>query len=572
MKGLAKRLTLILLCVLLSTQSSRALGWDSPKREVRAVWLTTIGGLDWPRQKAHSASSIEAQKHELCQILDQLKAANFNTVLLQTRIRSSVIYPSAIEPWDDCLTGHADRNPGYDPLAFAVEECHKRGIEIHAWIVAFPGNSFKSATALGRKAIQRRVPRLCLKTNEFWMLNPGEPETADYLADICSEIARNYDVDGINLDYIRYPESTIRFNDATTYRKYGGGMDKADWRRQNVTHCVETIYKAVKSVRPWIRVSCSPVGKSQDLTGYSSHGWNSFHTVYQDAQGWLKKGIMDMVVPMMYFRNGNNFYPFMLDWEEEACGHIFCGGLGAYKLLESEENWSLGELINQLNTLRQSGAKGQAFFRTQQIIQDTKGLYQFLKNDFYRLPALTPSLCRQDSCTPATPISPQIVEMPEGFTLQWAHNDKQGITYNIYRSENFPVNIEKAENLCSIRQKETAFTISLRLPSVFLPYYAVTAVDLFGNESPPIAFNRPLSGVQSFCTGLLTSSDDFKHIFLPQNTAKYVMVTDAVEQIVRTEAYTRILDISDLANGLYSIRTLEEKGRSSCLGKLFIKH
>ncbi|MBQ8737534.1 MAG: family 10 glycosylhydrolase, partial [Bacteroidaceae bacterium] len=111
---------------------------EHPKHEIRAVWLTTISGIDWPRTLAKNESGIKKQKQELTSILDKLKKANINTVLLQTRIRGSVIYPSDIEPWDECLTGKAGRHPGYDPLAFAIEECHKRGMELHAWIVSIP--------------------------------------------------------------------------------------------------------------------------------------------------------------------------------------------------------------------------------------------------------------------------------------------------------------------------------------------------------------------------------------------------------------------------------------------------
>ena len=111
-----------------------------PKHELRAVWLTTLNGLDWPDTRAAGVQAAERQKRELTTILDRLKAANFNAVVLQTRIRGTVIYPSQIEPWDACLTGHIGQSPGYDPLAYAIEECHKRNMQLHAWVVAIPGN------------------------------------------------------------------------------------------------------------------------------------------------------------------------------------------------------------------------------------------------------------------------------------------------------------------------------------------------------------------------------------------------------------------------------------------------
>ena len=130
-----------------------------PKRETRAVWLTTFSSLDWPKNKATSPAGIKAQQDELCRILDRLKEVNINTVLLQTRVRGSVIYPSAIEPWDGCLTGTPGRAPGYDPLAFAVRECHKRGMELHAWLVAIPCFKISAATRMGNRSV---LKTLCL--------------------------------------------------------------------------------------------------------------------------------------------------------------------------------------------------------------------------------------------------------------------------------------------------------------------------------------------------------------------------------------------------------------------------
>lgn len=131
------------------------LTYSQPKYEIRATWLTTLGGLDWPSQKATSAKGIERQKQELCEILDALKRANFNTVLLQTRLRGDVIYPSAIEPFTESLTGHEGGNPNYDPLKFAIEECHRRGMELHAWIVTIPIGNTRQVKLLGKKSITK---------------------------------------------------------------------------------------------------------------------------------------------------------------------------------------------------------------------------------------------------------------------------------------------------------------------------------------------------------------------------------------------------------------------------------
>ena len=157
----------------------------SPKHEVRAVWLTTISGLDWPKTLATSAAKREQQKEELCEILDQLQACRINTVILQTRVRGSVIYPSDIEPWDVCLTGQFDRDPGYDPLAFAIEETHKRGMELHAWMVTVPAFKIVNAKKMGKRSLFRTHPELLKKHGDQYYLDPGLPGSSDYLTALC---------------------------------------------------------------------------------------------------------------------------------------------------------------------------------------------------------------------------------------------------------------------------------------------------------------------------------------------------------------------------------------------------
>ena len=271
----------------------------NPKYEVRAVWLTTIGGIDWPHSYAQSERSAEKQKEELRAILDRLQKANINTVLLQTRIRATTIYPSQYEPWDGCLSGFPGKSPGYDALRFAIDECHKRGMEVHAWVVTIPVGKWNS---YGCRQLRKRFPRLIKRIDQDGYMDPEATQTGCYLAEMCREIVQRYDVDGIHLDYIRYPETW----------KFRIGKDQA---RGNITRIVEKIHQAVKKEKPWVKMSCSPIGKFDDLSRYWSHGWNAYTKVAQDAQAWLKDGLMDELFPMMYFR-GDQFFPFAIDWKE----------------------------------------------------------------------------------------------------------------------------------------------------------------------------------------------------------------------------------------------------------------
>ena len=198
-----------------------------PKHEYRAVWLTVIENLDWPKTLATTPQTVENQKQELVSLLDTLQAMKVNTVLLQTRVRGDLIYPSSIEPFSHLFTGVEGCSPGYDPLAFAIEECHKRGMQLHAWIVTMPVGKDEHIAMAGKISLPRRKRSLCSHYDGAWYMEPGNPATSDYIVSIVKEIVEKYDVDGIHLDYVRYPDKNKGYPDAAFYRKYGKGMSLA---------------------------------------------------------------------------------------------------------------------------------------------------------------------------------------------------------------------------------------------------------------------------------------------------------------------------------------------------------
>ena len=355
--------TLILIYVLIACIMTEAQPVATPSLndEIRAVWLTTIGGIDWPRTYATSPATIEQQKRELTRMLDRLKLIRINTVLLQTRIRGTVIYSSSLEPWDGCMSGQPGRSPGYDPLRFAIDECHKRGMELHAWVVTLPLGKWNGA---GCRNMRNKYPKLIRRIGEDGFLNPEQSQTGDVIASVCEEIVRKYDVDGIHLDYIRYPDGwRIKVGRSTG--------------REHITSIVRKIHTAVKSVRRNIKLSCSPIGKYEDLSRYSSRGWNAYMGVCQDAQGWLRTGLMDQLYPMMYFK-GNQFFPFALNWSENKYGKEVAAGLGIYFLDPHEGNWKIDEVKRQLAICRQYGL-GQCFFRAKFLLDNVQGLYDYLR-------------------------------------------------------------------------------------------------------------------------------------------------------------------------------------------------
>ena len=482
---------------------------EHPLRETRAVWLTTIGGLDWPRIQAIDARSRERQKQELIRILDQYQRANINTVIFQTRVRAALLYPSKIEPWELSLTGVAGKDPGYDPLAFCIDECHKRGMELHAWVVCIPIGTKERQAKYGAASLTRKRPELVktAKGGEMFMI-PGKPETADYIANICKEIVENYDVDGISLDYIRYPESIYNFSDENLYPR-SSSQSKADWKRENITRIVRRVHDVVKPIKPWVKLSSSPIGKYKDTSRYSAGGWNGYNAVWQDPILWLKEDWQDLLFPMMYF-TGNNYYPFLFQWAEMANGHPICPGLGIYFLDPREGRWTLNEVRAEMHTARNSGIGGIAFDRAELLTNSTNGIYDTTCDEFFPYPALTARMTWMgDTLAPTAPTS---LYYKDGI-LHWESplhtlsnspcegedsirkvpsplgEDGRGPLYNIYGSNTYPVDVTKAENLLAARVTDTQWQLNARAQKV--RHYAVTAMDRLGNESPAAQEEKP---------------------------------------------------------------------------------
>lgn len=528
-----------------------------PKYEVRAVWLTTIGGIDWPHSYAGSARSIERQKDELRDILDRLQRANINTVLLQTRIRATTIYPSAYEPWDGCLSGKPGKSPGYDALKFAIDECHRRGMELHAWIVAIPVGKWNGA---GCVRLRKRHPGLVRKIGDEGYLDPEKPQTAEYLADLCAEITGNYDIDGIHLDYIRYHETWPM----KVSRRQG---------RTNITNIVRAISRRVKSIKPWVKMSCSPIGKYKDLSRFSSYGWNAYERVCQDAQAWLRDGLMDELFPMMYFR-GNQFYPFALDWNEHSYGRIVAPGLGIYFMSPREKDWPLADITREMLTLRHYGM-GHAFFRSKFFTDNVKGIYDFTAQSFNQYPALIPPMTWQSSARPSAPSGLSRRTQEDNVELlSWTPVDKDTtrIMYNVYSSREYPVNTDDARNLTVVRLRKS----SLIIPHDPTRYYAVTAIDRYGNESTPLQerHTNPDTPETRITDRLLKC--DGKTLSLPEKgsvlDAAFVTIETLQGHIVATRLYNgTVADVSRLPEGMYVLRSLGRKGVTHRLGYFVIR-
>lgn len=447
-----------------------------PATEVRAVWLTTNWGLDWPKQ----GTSVKSQKEQLTKILDKFKEENFNVVLFQTRAQGRVFYNSKIEPKSEFFN-HADN---FDPLAFAIEECHKRGMECHAWVIAFPMEKAQmkySGKGKKRKAVPvKNKPDYYKLIGNTWYLDPGMPETKNLIVSLVSEITSNYDVDGIHFDYIRYPSNTGKFPDEDTFKKYGNGERLADWRRENINRIVSESYDSVKSIKKWVQVSSSPLGRYRVLPHSPNDGWTAYETVFQDAGYWMKSGKHDLVFPMMYYKE-KNFYPFLDDWVANSNGRIVAPGLGVYQM--DEQNWSVDDLANQIKYIRDTKVKGKAYFRAGNLLSNLKGIMDSV-HVYYPTPAKLPPLTWLDNIASNSPLDLQVYKDEKGLlNLKWnAPDSTEDFTYTIYVSSTEDIDKENPNKILvtGLRSNSYSFPVS---EGEFGYYYAVTASDRFHNES-----------------------------------------------------------------------------------------
>ncbi len=463
-------LLILLCCCTVSLFAS-----EPPVTEVRAVWLTTNYGLDWPRNR----SSQEAQKQELLSMLDNLQQYHFNTVLFQVRARGEVFYHSNIEPMSSLVIAGGYGRPSFDPLALMVEECHKRGMECHAWIVTYPLGGDRHVRNLGSKSVIKKNPSVVKKFKGEWFLDPGNPRTDDYLLSIVNEIVTRYDVDGIHFDYIRYPDNRGQFPDDGMYRLHGKGKSRADWRRDNITRFVTKAYDMVKKEKPWVQVSSAPLGRYRSL-GSNGHGWTALETVYQDAGKWMKTGKHDALYPMMYYKE-QLFYPFVDDWVLNGNNRIVVPGLGAYQMVEL--GWSRQDILNQVDYTRRKQVHGQAYFRADNVLSNTKGIQQSLK-EYYRYPAKLPAMTWLSDSVPERPGDLRAEKRLGGlFELRWLADERnRRVTYNVYRSERDDFSREKPENLLAAGLRDSVFTCDVE-DNDKAYYYYVTVSDSYHNES-----------------------------------------------------------------------------------------
>ena len=280
-----------------------------PKREMRASWIATVANIDWPSRAAQTDARL--QQEEMTRILDSLQALRINTVIFQVRPTADALYPSALEPWSNWLTGKQGvaPEPLYDPLDFVVREAHRRCIDVHVWLNPYRVTNGFDLNSLADSHIYKQHPELFVKYGKQWYFDPGLDGTREWLNRVVADIVERYDIDAIHFDDYFYPYKIKGedFPDDASFAAHPRGFtDKEDWRRNNVNMVIEELQHTIKSCKPWVEFGISPFGvwrnEADDVRGSKTQaGCRNYDDLYADILLWLEKGWIDYVTTQLYW-------------------------------------------------------------------------------------------------------------------------------------------------------------------------------------------------------------------------------------------------------------------------------
>ncbi|WP_199120845.1 glycoside hydrolase family 10 protein [Pedobacter sp. ASV28] len=431
-----------------------------PKKEVRAIWMASVYGLDWPQ----SDYSAAGQKQQYINYLEKFKALNINTIYFQVKGMGDAFYNSTYEPWSAAITGTRGVNPGYDVLKFMIDEAHARDIEFHAWM-----NPYRIATRSGTSS---SFPALHPSVQSDWVLNfptiqiynPALPEVRQRLVDIVKETITKYDVDGIHFDDYFYPEGET-FSDQADFVKYGAGIANIqDFRRDNVNKAIKGVYDAIVATKPGVIFSVSPAPEIN----------KNYNTLYADVKKWNQEGWIDVVIPQLYQEIGNQYNDFQLrlaEWTNNSYKAALMVGHGFYKFGDvtmPSAFQSSGELQRQFDlTKLNNKVVGNAMYSAKYLNSNKVGITDKLAS-IYKDPAVMPFLGRNVAAAP-TPATNVRIENGE---LKW------NVSGNLKSVVYYFSDLKKEGKVLTIIK---ANTISINTNG----YYAVSTLNADNQESKP---------------------------------------------------------------------------------------
>ncbi|MCK9211196.1 MAG: family 10 glycosylhydrolase [Ignavibacteriaceae bacterium] len=465
-----------------------------PKREFRGAWIATVTNIDWPTRGASTAS----QEQALIDILDGLKALNVNAVMFQIRPECDALYNSSIEPWSYWLTGFQGiaPSPYYDPLQFALEETHKRGMELHAWFNPYRAENTLGGYTTAPNHISKKHPEWTFTKAGKRILDPGIPQVRDYVLSVIMDVVRRYDVDGIHFDDYFYLDGMLS-EDAASFASYNpGNLGLADWRRNNVNTLVKMISDSIKVVKPYVKWGISPRGIWRPNYPSGISGNDNYNSIYCDAMAWLHAKSIDYINPQLYWAfGGGQDYGKLMPWWADSAGangrHMYVGH-AVYRIGTS--TFPAAELPNQIRLNRATlKCQGSVLYNTTSTLENRLGFTDSLKNTLYKYPALTPIMSWKANNAPMPPTNLRIEKDLATSTakLVWDKGefDMDGdssffyVLYKFTTGSPSQSEIDNNENIVDITTLKEIAPKNLVASSGDL-FFGVTALDRYGAESP----------------------------------------------------------------------------------------
>lgn len=466
------------------------------KREFRGAWIQSVNGQ-------FQGMGTQKMQQTLTYQLDELQKDGVNAIIFQVRPECDALYQSSIEPWSRFLTGQQGKAPSpyWDPLQWMIEQCHQRGMELHAWINPYRAKT-KGTTALATTHVAIQHPERCFDYDGLKILNPGIPENRDYICEVAKDIVARYDVDGIHMDdyFYPYPAAGQIIPDDAQYRLHSNGIkDRGDWRRYNVDLFIKQFYETVHAVKPWVKVGISPFGiyrnKKNAAIGSNTNGLQNYDDLYADVLMWVNNGWLDYCVPQIYWEIGNKAadYETLIRWWNQYAGArpLFIGEdiERTVKNKDLQNPNQHQQAAKHRLTQQMQNVKGTVLWYAKAAVDNTGNYGTMLRQNYWCHPALQPEMSFIDKVKPGKPRKVKPVWTSDGYILFWTApkskkwND-EATKYVVYRfAKGEKVNVEDPSKIVTI----TSNTF-YKLPYTdgrTKYYYVVTALNRLQNESKP---------------------------------------------------------------------------------------
>ncbi len=471
----------------------------TPKYEMRGVWVATVANIDWPSKPG---LKVKEQKQEVLSIISHIKALGLNTIFLQVRPASDVLYNSEYEPWSKVLTGVAGQSPKYDPLDFWIKEAHKKGLELHAWINPYRA-SMNLKDKLPLKHPYYTTPDMFVKYGNKLYYNPAAPEAKKHINKIVKELVTNYAIDGIHMDdyFYPYPIKDEEFPDSTSFELYG--KEKFNninaWRRENVNQTIRSIKKTISDTKPWVQFGISPFGvwrnKKDDPRGSDSNaGTTNYDGLHADILLWMENKWIDYVAPQLYWGTSHpvaNYIKLAKWWDANHYNIPVYIGHGIYKTGNNTPDWKdSNQLPSQLNYVRDlQNLSGSIFFSYKHFNRDLSGFQDTLISNFYNTKALTPHI-KTGSTTNHITISKLRASKRK---IKWkvrGNNKDLNTRYILYFYKAFdafnPDNPKYIIDVCNQRSYKLPEKLSAHQQTYFVRVTALDSYNTEGDLSEPV--------------------------------------------------------------------------------------